>query len=74
MASDNRLVLGQIQTNAKSNEITVIPELLKVLELNGNIVTIDAMGCQRAIINQIVEGGGDYVISPKAIKAPYIKR
>lgn len=64
-ATDNRLVLGQIQTNAKSNEITVIPELLKVLELNGNIVTIDAMGCQRAIVDQIVEGGGDYVISLK---------
>ena len=49
-ASDNRLVLGQIKTEEKSNEITAIPELLKVLELTGSIVTIDAMGCQKAIV------------------------
>jgi len=64
-AADNRLVLGQIKTEAKSNEITAIPELLKVLELTGSIVTIDAMGCQKAIVSQIVEKGGDYVISLK---------
>jgi predicted transposase YbfD/YdcC len=64
-ASDNRLVLGQIKTEEKSNEITAIPELLKVLELTGSIVTIDAMGCQKAIVSQIVEKGADYVISLK---------
>jgi len=64
-AADNRLVLGQIKTEAKSNEITAIPELLKVLELTGSIVTIDAMGCQKAIVSQIVEKGADYVISLK---------
>jgi len=50
LAADNRLVLGQIKTEAKSNEITAMPELLKVLELTGSIVTIDAMGCQKAIV------------------------
>jgi len=64
-AAENRLVLGQIKTEAKSNEITAIPELLKVLELTGSIVTIDAMGCQKAIVSQIVEKGADYVISLK---------
>jgi len=49
-AGDNRLFLGQIKTEEKSNEITAIPELLKVLELTGSIVTIDAMGCQKAIV------------------------
>jgi len=44
------LVLGQIKTEEKSNEITAIPELLKVLELTGSIVTIDAMGCQKASV------------------------
>jgi len=60
-ATENRLVLGQIKTEEKSNEITAIPELLKVLELKGCIVTIDAMGCQKEIVKQIVEQGGDYV-------------
>ena len=64
-ATENRLVLGQIKTEEKSNEITAIPELLKVLELKGCIVTIDAMGCQKEIVKQIVEQGGDYVISLK---------
>ena len=48
-ASDNKLVLGQIKTEEKSNEITAIPELLKVLEIEGCIVTTDAMGCQAKI-------------------------
>lgn len=43
----NRLVLGQVKTEEKSNEITAIPELLKLLEIKGCIVTIDAMGCQK---------------------------
>ena len=64
-SSANQLVLGQVKTDDKSNEITAIPELLKVLELKGCIVTIDAMGCQRAIAKQIVEAGGDYVLALK---------
>lgn len=61
----NNLVLGQVKTAEKSNEITAIPELLKMLDLNGHIVTIDAMGCQKKIATQIIEGGGDYVFNLK---------
>lgn len=64
-ATSQRLVLGQVKVDKKSNEITAIPALLKVLELNGSIVTIDAMGCQRSIVKLIVEQGGDYVITLK---------
>lgn len=64
-ASANRLVLGQVKVNQKSNEITAIPELLKVLSVNGCIVTIDAMGCQKQIVKQIRERGGEYVITLK---------
>lgn len=64
-ATENSLVLGQIKTEEKSNEITAIPELLRVLELKGCIVTIDAMGCQREIVKQIVDQGADYVICLK---------
>lgn len=61
----NHLVLGQEATDAKSNEITAIPKLLKTLELKGAIVTIDAMGCPKEIAKQIVQGGGDYVLAVK---------
>lgn len=64
-ASQNRLVLGQVKVDEKSNEITAIPQLLAVLDLEGCIVTIDAMGAQKAIAQQIIEGGGDYVLSLK---------
>ena len=64
-ASQNRLVLGQRKVDAKSNEITAIPELLKVLDIHGCIVTIDAMGTQKAITQQIIEQGGDYVLALK---------
>lgn len=64
-ATTNRLVLGQEATDEKSNEITAIPKLLALLELKGCIVTIDAMGCQRAIAEQIVEQQGDYVLGLK---------
>lgn len=60
------LVLGQVCTDAKSNEITAIPWLLKMLNLEGCIVTIDAMGTQKAIASQIVEQGGDYLLALKA--------
>ncbi|WP_341528491.1 ISAs1 family transposase [Nostoc sp. UHCC 0302] len=64
-AVHNRLVLGQVKTNAKSNEITAIPELLKVLEISGCIVTIDAIGCQKEIVKEIVRQDADYVITLK---------
>ncbi len=64
-ASQNRLVLGQVKVDEKSNEITAIPELLKVLDLQGCIVTLDAMGTQKEIARQIIESGGDYVLSLK---------
>lgn len=64
-ASANRLVLGQLKTDEKSNEITAIPELLKVLTLKGCIVTIDAMGCQTKIAELIIEEEGDYVLALK---------
>jgi len=64
-ATANSMVLGQLKTQAKSNEITAIPELLKVLELKGCIVTIDAMGCQKEIAAQIVDAGADYVLALK---------
>src|SRR5215831_1618389 len=64
-ASANRLVLGQVATEEKSNEITAIPALLDLLLLKGCIVTIDAMGCQTDIAAQIVDKGADYVLALK---------
>ena len=64
-ASANRLVLGQVKTDEKSNEITAIPHLLKVLALKGCIVTIDALGCQTNIARLIIEDEGDYVLALK---------
>jgi predicted transposase YbfD/YdcC len=62
---ENHLTLGQVATHAKSNEITAIPELLKFLDLEGAVVTIDAMGCQKDIAAGIVLGGGEYVLAAK---------
>jgi predicted transposase YbfD/YdcC len=64
-ACANRLVLGQTKVEEKSNEIRAIPELLRMLEVKGCIVTIDAMGCQTQIARQIVEQGADYVLALK---------
>ena len=64
-ASACGLVLGQVKTEEKSNEISAIPELLRVLELKNCIVTIDAMGCQKEITKQIHDQGGDYLIAVK---------
>jgi predicted transposase YbfD/YdcC len=64
-ATQARLVLGQRKVDEKSNEITAIPALLKMLDLEGCVVTIDAIGCQTEIANQIVEQGGDYLLSVK---------
>ena len=60
------LVVGQIKTDTKSNEITAIPELLQLLAIKGCIVTIDAMGCQTAIAGQIRAQGGDYLLALKS--------
>lgn len=64
-ASANRLVIGQEAVDQKSNEIVAIPALLARLDLHEQVVTIDAMGCQRAIAAQIVAQGGDYVLALK---------
>lgn len=64
-ATENGLALGQVKTDAKSNEITAIPELLRSLELNGCIVTLDAMGCQKNIAKEIHEADADYVLALK---------
>jgi predicted transposase YbfD/YdcC len=62
---NNELVLGQIKTDAKSNEITAIPKLLELLDIKGSTITIDAMGCQKEIAQKILDGGADYVLSLK---------
>lgn len=64
-AAENHLLLGQRTVDSKSNEITAIPELLKILDLSGAIVTIDAMGCQKEIAKQIGAAGADYVLTVK---------
>lgn len=63
--AENGISLGQIKTSEKSNEITAIPELIKSLELKGCIVTIDAMGCQTKISENIIDKGADYVLALK---------
>jgi predicted transposase YbfD/YdcC len=62
---EQRLVLGQIATAAKSNEITAVPKLLEMLSLKGCIVSVDALNCQREIARQIVDQGGDYALALK---------
>lgn len=64
-ATAQHLSLGQVAVDAKSNEITAIPALLELLDLKGALVTIDAMGCQKAIAGKIVDQGGDYALTVK---------
>jgi predicted transposase YbfD/YdcC len=64
-AVENRLTLGQVATDAKSDEITAIPDLLELLDLKGAVVTIDAMGCQKEIAADFVGSGGQYVLAVK---------
>ena len=64
-ASSNQVVLGQLKTDEKSNEITAIPQLLKLLDISGCIITIDAMGTQKKIAETIINNGGDYVLALK---------
>lgn len=66
---ENRLILAQVKTDEQSNEITAIPKLLTLLELNGSIVTIDAIGTQKQIAEAIVEKNADYVLAVKANRA-----
>lgn len=65
-ASEYGITLAQVATEEKSNEITAIPAVLQLVDITGAIITIDAMGTQKAIAEQIVEGGGDYVLALKA--------
>ena len=64
-ASEQHVLLGQLRTEEKSNEITAIPELIKMLDLKGSTVTIDAMGCQKEIASDIIKSEGDYVLAVK---------
>ena len=64
-AAANNVVLGQIKTDQKSNEITAIPALIDLLDLRGCLVTLDAMGCQRDIAKKIVDKGADYLLAVK---------
>jgi len=64
-AQSNGLVLGQLKVDAKSNEITALPKLLRALELSGCIVTVDAMGTQKQIAKEIKEADADYVLALK---------
>jgi predicted transposase YbfD/YdcC len=64
-AVESHLILGQEAVDQKSNEITAIPKLLELLDLEGALVTIDAMGCQKEIAEQIIEQGGDYILAVK---------
>lgn len=64
-ATANLISLGQVVVDEKSNEITAIPKLLKILEISGSLVTIDAMGCQTEIAQAIVDAGADYVLAVK---------
>lgn len=81
-ATQQRLVLGQVATDQKSNEITAIPKLLEMLDLLGAIITIDAMGCQKEIARKIQEQGADYVLALKdnhptlheAVREQFLKR
>ncbi|WP_107852611.1 ISAs1 family transposase [Oceanimonas marisflavi] len=64
-AVDNKVVMGQLKTEAKSNEITAIPALISLLDINGCLVSIDAMGCQTKIAEAIINQGGDYLLAVK---------
>ena len=64
-AEEQRLVLGQVAVDDKSNEITALPKLLEMLTLHGKVVTADAMHCQRQVAQQVIEQGGDYALALK---------
>jgi hypothetical protein len=66
-ATQNNLVLGQVKTHEKSNEITAIPEFLEALSLTDSLISLDAMGCQKDIAEKIVAQEGDYLLTVKII-------
>jgi predicted transposase YbfD/YdcC len=63
---ENDLCLGQMKVDSKSNEITAMPALMKLMDIKGSVVTADALNCQKEIASQVVEGGGDYVLALKS--------
>ena len=67
----NRIVLGQWATDAKNNEITAIPRLLEMLDMEDSVATIDAVGCQKAIAKKIVDQKGDYVLQVNMAALPF---
>ncbi len=73
-ACDNNLVLGQVKTAEKSNEITAIPELLDILNIAGNTITIDAMGTQKEIAKKIIVHDADYILAVKANQPQLLER
>tara|TARA_R110002167_G_scaffold247863_2_gene453771 strand:+ start:143073 stop:143435 length:363 start_codon:yes stop_codon:yes gene_type:complete len=81
-ATTNGMVLGQYKTDAKSNEITAIPKLLKLLDIKGCLITIDAMGFQTEIASTILKSNADYLLSVKgnqrnlhqAVKAEFAQK
>lgn len=64
-ATENNVLLGQVKTQSKSNEVTAIAELLQLLDIKGCLISIDAMACQTKIAGQIDDSGGDYLLAPK---------
>lgn len=64
-ANKHGITLGQVAVDEKSNEITAIPQLLDAIDIQGAVITIDAMGCQRAIAEKIIVNGADYVLALK---------
>ncbi len=72
-ATQNQLILGQTKVADKSNEITAIPELLRLLNITGCIVTIDAIGTQTVIAETIVTGGADYLLAVKENQGHFMK-
>ncbi len=62
---ENNFCLGQMKVDGKSNEITAMPELIKLIDIKGSIVTVDALNCQKDIAEQIIDSGGDYVLALK---------
>jgi predicted transposase YbfD/YdcC len=73
-STKNGIVLGQTQVNAKSNEITAIPELIDLLDIKDAVVTIDAMGCQREIAEKIITKKADYVLALKKNQQSFYER
>ena len=72
-ACENNLVLGQLKVDEKSNEITAIPMLLEILDIEGSIITIDAMGCQKDIAEKIIKNGADYILAVKENQASLLE-